>query len=136
MLVQLRPGVPLHSEAYLSQMAKPNIPLYPVPDPNKADGKPVYFVAIPIVGSPQGALAAPPGQLALDTNAGVLYVKVSGTGVNGWVQAGTGSSGSPQITQGNGAPSSPPGAPALPSIYTDRQSGVLYSWNTVSQAWM
>lgn len=44
-------------------------------------------------GSPEGVHPASPGRLYWDTDANLLYVKDTGTGVDGWIVAGTGGGG-------------------------------------------
>jgi len=46
-----------------------------------------------------------------------------------------GSIGTTQVLQGNGAPTDDPADTSLPYIYTDRETGVNYFWNTVTLAW-
>lgn len=40
-----------------------------------------------------------------------------------------------QLLQGDGAPGAAPATPASPAYYSDRLTGQLYVWNTVTQAW-
>lgn len=40
-----------------------------------------------------------------------------------------------QVLQGSGAPSEDPEDTTLPFIYIDRDTGVMYFWNTVTLTW-
>lgn len=48
---------------------------------------------------------------------------------------GSGGVGAGFVLQGSGAPSSAPTNPSSSAIYTDLDTGVIYTWNVVTQAW-
>lgn len=47
----------------------------------------------------------------------------------------SGSTTTQEVYQGNGVPALVPEDPTKPALYTDRDTGVLYTWNTVTQTW-
>lgn len=40
------------------------------------------------------------------------------------------------VIQDHGAPSAAPADPTIPYIYTDLDSGITYTWNVETQAWI
>lgn len=79
----------------------------PVPNPNKADGRPVYLLAIPVTANPEGQITAPPGQLAVNVNSGSAYAKLTGTGNTGWSTiSGGGGGGATKFVQLTDVPNS------------------------------
>lgn len=97
-------------------------PTFTLPADQAAASSRVILVS----GSPQGVTTGSINQLAFDTVGATFYQNTDGT-VNGWVAAG-GSSAS--VTYGHGAPvSTPTGA----AIYTDRDTGTIYTWT--GSAW-
>lgn len=64
----------------------------------------------------------------------VLLVKILQS-LNDGAASGGGGVGTAQLLQGSGAPGAAPADPTLPAYYTDRDSGIIFFWNTVAQAW-
>lgn len=40
-----------------------------------------------------------------------------------------------QVLQGNGNPVDAPANPSFPALYTDLTTGILWTWNVITQAW-
>lgn len=40
-----------------------------------------------------------------------------------------------QVFQGSGNPVAAPTTPSVPALYTDLNTGILWTWNVVTQAW-
>ena len=51
------------------------------------------------------------------------------------ISASGGGGGAAQVFQGTGSPTNPPTAAGLPALYTDLTTGVIYTWNVITQAW-
>lgn len=87
-------------------------------------------------GSPNGIVTANPGVIYGDIANLVFYFKTSGTSNTGWVvMQGSGGGGSGQVMQGLADPTIPPATPTSPALYTNLNSGTIFTWNTNSQAW-
>lgn len=70
----------------------------------------------------------PPGQLAYVELALLCQIAVAG--------GGGGGGGSGAVTQGAADPVAAPATPTSPAIYTNLTSGVIWTWNVVTQAWI
>jgi hypothetical protein len=51
-------------------------------------------------------------------------------------QAVDGGGGAKEVFQGSGAPVAAPTDATAPAVYTDLDTGVIYTWNVVSQSWI
>lgn len=49
---------------------------------------------------------------------------------------GSGGGGSGAVTQGSGAPVAAPTTATSPAIYTDLTSGIIWTWNVLTQTWV
>lgn len=60
--------------------------------------------------------------------------------LNGGAGGGSGGGGATTscgcVIQGSGAPVAAPTTPTIPYVYTDLDTGVVYTWNVVTQAWI
>jgi hypothetical protein len=70
------------------------VAVFPNIDPSDVNAKVIYFddgrALFAVPSTPEGVLAVAPGNLAVDTTAGVLYVKASAASLNtGWVMLGS-----------------------------------------------
>lgn len=52
------------------------------------------------------------------------------------IATGSGGGGSGAVMQGAADPVAPPTNPTMPAIYTNLTSGVIWTWNVVTQAWI
>lgn len=68
------------------------------------------------------------------------YEKLSPLGVEQCILAALGDGGgggSGQVTQGNGIPDpAGPSDPTQPAMYTDLDTGIIYSWSVPGQVWI
>lgn len=86
-------------------------------------------------GSPEGRIASTPGKIYLNLSGGAgqtLYVKETGSDVDGWVSVTGGSSSSQDILSGEGSPENVRVGSFLGQPYTDVTNGNFYVFTGVA----